>query len=199
MKRKVFFFITVLWLITSVLVIQSTYAKYLTTLSSEGSFDLASWEIVLNNQDIINNSNFTSTLSLTIPGTTYYSTGALVPTAVGYFQLDIDATNILLDVSYTVTCQFPNTNDITDLQIIGYSLGPNFTTTTNLTSPSSSITRTVSGRNSESIRIYIKWIDDNQVTFSNYSQVLDDDDDTDIAVNSGKGVIQVNVSFEQLH
>ena len=25
------------------------------------------------------------------------------------------------------------------------------------------------------------------------------DDDTDIAVNSGKGVIQVNVSFEQLH
>ena len=199
MKRKVFFFITVLWLITSVLVIQSTYAKYLTSLSSEGSINVASWDIALNNQDIINNSNFTSTLSLTVPGTTYYATGALVPTAIGYFDLNIDATNVILDVRYTVTCQFPATNDVTDLQIIGYSLGPSYSTTTNLSTPSAAITRTVIGGNSEDIRIYVKWIDDNQVTFSNYSQVLDDDDDTDIAIDGGSGVIQVNVSFEQLH
>ena len=198
MKRKIFFFITVLWLITSVLVIQSTYAKYLTALSSEGSVNLASWNIELNNQDVINSSNFSSTLNLTVPGTTYYNTGALVPTAIGYFDLNIDATNVALNVKYTITCPSPATNNITDLKIIGYSTSTNYSNITYLSSPSATITRTVAGTNTEDIRIFVKWVDDDQVTFSTYSQVLDDDDDTSIAVSNGNGAVLVNILFEQL-
>ena len=198
MKQKALLFITVLWLITSILVIQTTYAKYLTYLSSEGNFNIASWKIVLNNQDVIENANFSTTLSLHIPETNYYVANALVPSAIGYFDLNIDATNVLLDVRYTLTCQLPATNDVTDLKMIGYSLSTNYSNITYLNSPSASITRVIAGTNTEVIRVFVKWIDDNNVTFNNYAEVLNDVSDTTIAVNHGRGVIQANIVFEQL-
>lgn len=85
MKRKVVFILACLWFIISFLIIRVTYAKYLSTLGSSADIGIASWKILLNNQDIINNSDFTQNLSLVFPGNDYYIEDSIVPGAIRLF------------------------------------------------------------------------------------------------------------------
>ena len=46
-----------LWAIIAFLVIQSTYAKYVTSVNGTTNVDIASWNMLVNNQNILNDSN----------------------------------------------------------------------------------------------------------------------------------------------
>ena len=85
MKKRLLLFIAFLWFLCSFLLIQATYAKYLSSISSSTDVGIASWKIVLNNQDIIQNSNFSNNLNLVFPGNSYYSANTIVPGAMRIF------------------------------------------------------------------------------------------------------------------
>ncbi len=198
MKRKILLLLTSIWLISSILIIQITYSKYLTTLSSSGTIGIAYWNIVVNEQDINNNLDITNTIELNIPETDYYTNDVMVPNAVGYFDLNIDATNVLVDFKYTITVNFPSDNDVTDLKIIGYDEYDNHNNITYFSNSSVNLERNVLAQTNSVIRVYVKWIDDDGETLNDYSQVLNDVDDTMASVNSGTAKINANIRFEQL-
>ena len=82
MKKKMFLFLALLWFICSFLIIKATYAKYISSISSNTGVGISGWKLLLNDQDIIQNSDFSSSLELTFPGDTYYDEDVIVPGAM---------------------------------------------------------------------------------------------------------------------
>ena len=68
------------------MLIRSTYAKYLSAINSNANIGIEGWKISLNTQDITQNSNFSSNLSLTFPGDTYSTSGYIVPGSLRIFR-----------------------------------------------------------------------------------------------------------------
>ena len=58
MKKRVFLIFACLWIIISLLIIRSTYAKYLTSIDGGTNVNIAQWNLILNKQDILQNSDF---------------------------------------------------------------------------------------------------------------------------------------------
>lgn len=192
MKKRVILLLACLWSIIAFLVIKTTYAKYVTSVNGSTNIGIASWNMLVNNQDILANSDFSQTLSLTFPEETYHIAGYIVPDAVGYFDLTIDSTEVSLNYSYTITISTPVTSNVTDMKLKGYSLDGG-TTVTDLNAGVTQITNNVANNvNSVSIRVYVQWSDDSA------TETMNDITDTSVAVNSGKAVIQANINFEQI-
>lgn len=85
MKKRVLLILALLWFIISFLVIKVTYAKYLSSIDSNASIGISAWKIKLNNQDVIQNSDFSNNLELIFPGDDYYKEDTIVPGALRIF------------------------------------------------------------------------------------------------------------------
>jgi hypothetical protein len=192
MKKKVLLILACMWIIISFLVIKSTYAKYLSKLDADTNVNIASWKIRLNNQDIISNSDFSQNLELIFPGTNYANANVVVPRANGYFDLTVDASEVNLKFKYSVTCTLPSGNEIADMKISGYALEGNYNNIITVNSSLTAVEREVpASATSSTMRVFVQWED-------GAGTVLDDDDDTAIALQAKKARVQANVHFEQL-
>ena len=192
MKKKIVLFLACLWFIISFLIIQSTYAKYVTSVNGSTNVEISSWKMLVNNQDIMNNSNFSQTLSLTVEENAYHIANYIVPGGEGYFDLALDSSEVSLNFSYTITISNVSTSNISDIKLKGYSLDGG-TNITNLTGSTTQITNSVTNNvNSSSIRVYVEWNDDST------TENMNDVQDTTVANTNGKAVIQANISFEQI-
>ena len=193
MSKKITTTLAILWIMICFFIIQYTYAKYVTGIASSTNAEVATWSLTLNNQDILSNADFSTNLSLVFPGSEYYNANCVVPGAIGYFDLEVDSTNVTVPFKYTVTTSFATGNAITDMEIIGYSLnGSN--TITYLDNYHPSATNNVSAvTNSSSIRVYVQWVD------RTANENLNDIQDTAVATSHGSTIISVNVLFEQVH
>ena len=85
MKKRIILLLACLWAIIAFLVIQSTYAKYVTSVNGTTNVDIASWNMLVNNQNILNDSNFSQNLTLTFPEEQYHIADYIVPGAVRIF------------------------------------------------------------------------------------------------------------------
>ena len=191
MKKRIIFIFACLWIIISFMLIKSTYAKYLSAVNANANVSISVWNIVLNEQNIIKNSNFSSNLSLVFPGNDYYSEGFIVPGSIGYFDLTIDTSSVTMPFKYSVIASPDATTEISDIKVIGYSLDGNNDVINYLNEENSTIENSVSvDSQNSSIRVYMQWVDDD-------TETLDDDADTELALDGSKAVVLVNVLFEQ--
>ena len=111
----------------------------------------------------------------------------------GYFDLVVDTSEVNLAVRYTVTCTIPEDSDIPDAKIVGYSFPGQQNYITYIDSTQNSVSSSSAASvNTNTIRIYVSWNDDS------HTETLNDSQDTQIALNSGKALVNVNVLFEQL-
>ncbi len=85
MKKRIILIIALLWFVCSFLIIKATYAKYLSSISSNTGIGIVGWKILLNDQDITQNSDFTSNLELVFPGDDYSDEDVIVPGAMRIF------------------------------------------------------------------------------------------------------------------
>ena len=192
MKKRIFLIFACLWIIISLLIIRSTYAKYLTSIDGDTNVNIAQWNLILNEQDIIKNSDFSSTLSLEVPKTDYHIADYMVPGATGYYDLILDSSNVSLPFRFHITCSVDENSDIKDAKIIGYSRNGN-SQITYLDDSETEITDSVADTvDTCSVRVYVKWIDEDS------SETMNDTDDTSVAINSGKAIITTKISFEQI-
>ena len=158
---------------------------------SNTEVNVASWNIIINNQDIIENSDITSIVELTVPETSYNIEGYIVPGAIGYFDIAVDGSGVSVPFKYTVTSTLGTDNEISDLKIIGYSIGNNNNTITYLTQLNPNVELNVQPNTNSTVRIYVQWDDDSS------TQSLNDTSDTSLAEDEATGSIIVNVRFEQ--
>ena len=187
-KKKIIFFVALIALFYCVTFMQDTYAKYLSSATENAELTIARWSILINNQDVVNESNFTDTITPIFNGTTNIRSDVVAPTAQGYFELILNGENT--DVSFQYTIGIDTTDcEVADLKIVSYVID-NTTYTFNGTNVVGNMLLNDASR-TKTIRFNVEW-DDNALT-----QTMDNAADT-AATAEETAAFSVNVNLIQL-
>lgn len=191
LKQKAFLLIACISLFNCFNLIQDTYAKYSSDANASTNISIAKWNILINNNDIKNNKDFSNSVAAVFTGNENTNDGYIAPTAEGYFDVVVNASNV--DVSYNMNMDInvSNNSDVKDLVITGYTVnnGP----LTSLNTSSYTLTSNVSYSDSVRIytyRFYVKWDDSENSSMSN-------EEDTNTTINSGTAKFDIVTSFIQ--
>ena len=97
---------------------QASLAKY--RKQTEGNLEgtVAHWNIKLNGEDI--HREMTNIITPVINESNYTKTGVVAPGTTGYFNLAIDATDV--DVDFTYTISFESLNSLEDIKVTSYEI-----------------------------------------------------------------------------
>lgn len=190
-KQRIFLLIACFSLLNCFNLIENTYAKYSSDASASANISIAKWSILVNEQDINNNNNFTNKIVPVFTGNENIKDGVLAPTAEGYFDIVINSTNV--DVSYNSNINVKVSNDsaVKDLVITGYSV--NNGELISLNTSNYVLTDVYNFTDSNKIktyRFYVKWDDSSSATMNNTS-------DTYATTSDGKAKFDVNATFIQ--
>ena len=185
-KKKAFLMLACVWFIITFSVIQTTYAKYVTNLNANANISISYWNILVNNQNITENSDISAVMSVVLPGSEYAKSDVLVPGSTGYFDLNIDSSQVTVPFTATISTAINEASSLkTDFVVTGYSInGGEIIELTDTNSFTYSIGSDVSNT---LITIYTTWIDDG----------LDSTEDTSLGILGGTAILDVNVKFEQ--
>ena len=188
-KKKAFLLMACIWFIISFSVIQTTYAKYITNLDANANIAISYWNISVNDQNILESSDFSSLISPTIQRTDYSKADVIVPGGIGYFDLNIDSSKVSIPFTITVSSSINEASTLTsDFIVSGYSLD-NGATITDLADGVFSFSCDIAGNvDSTVIRVYTTWTDDG----------LDSKEDTALGISVGTAILDVNLKFEQI-
>lgn len=185
-KKKAFLMLACVWFIITFSVIQTTYAKYVTNLNANANISISYWNILVNNQNITENSDLSAVMTVVLPGNEYAKSDVLVPGSTGYFDLNIDSSQVTVPFTATISTAINEASSLkTDFVVTGYSInGGEIIELTDTNSFTYSIGSDVSNT---LITIYTTWIDDG----------LDSTEDTSLGILGGTAILDVNVKFEQ--
>lgn len=195
--KKITFILAMISLTICLSIIKTTYAKYLTSASGDASIQIARWKILVNNLDIQKNNELSSVIKPVFEGNENIASNVIAPTAEGYFDIIIDATNTDVSFDYEITTKKNETSSVSDLILSAYSIDDG--TKQNITNKDGQLKLTNSIKYNQEkktikLRIYLKWNDDetNGATMNNSS----DTTATEIDTNQAKTTI--NVKFIQV-
>lgn len=188
LNRKITFLLALLALFYCVSLIQSTYAKYLSTADADTNITIARWNVLVNNQDISQNSNFSEVLEPTFTGNENIKDGVIAPTATGYFDITLDGSTTDVSFSYDISFSEADDNTVTDLKITKYEIdGHSYT----YNGPISGNILLNDQNRALTVRVYVEWVDQTD------DETMTNVDDT-TAANSGVAKFKVNVNVIQL-
>ena len=189
-KRSYRFLIAFIFLFIFISLIQDSYAKYLTDAKANTNITIARWSILVNDEDITNNGNFSNTIEPVFTGNSNAASGILAPLSEGYFDIVLDYTNVDVAFDQEISLSHALDNTITDLMITKYNINAGNNVAVNATSTTISKTVLLSEVNRiETYRIYVKWIDGDGETMDNAADTL--------ATKNGKASIKIDISFIQ--
>lgn len=168
---------------------QSTYSKYKDQISGNTNIEIATWKIVINDEDISGKKSLTKNITPVLPGNEYIKEGVLAPGAEGYYDIIIDSSNIDVAFNYSITASLSEST-ISDLIITGYEINP--TDEPNILDYEEKISNDVDYKTeSITIRIYIKWDDSETNTMDNMA-------DTEITLNNSSISFKNYIEFNQI-
>ncbi len=170
---------------------QSTYSKYKDQISGDTNIDVASWKVVVNNEDISGKTELSKDINPTLPGNEYIKEGVLAPGATGYYDIIIDSSKIDVAFNYSITASPSEETDIKDLIITGYEINPS-DEEENILEYTDKISNDVDINTDKiTIRIHIKWDDSEEST-------MDNDADTEITINNDTISFSNYIEFNQI-
>ncbi len=185
-KRKMLFFVALISLFYCVSIMQDTYGKYLTSADANTELTIARWQILVNTQDIVNNSDFSEVVVPTFNGTQNIQSNVIAPTSVGTFDLLINANDTDVSFTYTISIDTSDCN-VTDLTITGYTLGGVYHTYDGSDITGDILLNDVN--KTVSITFDVEWTDGT-------GETMDNEDDTE-ASKDGTTSFDINVNFVQ--
>ena len=191
-KKFILFMIGLCFGIVFVIFIQ-IYAKYLTTADGNTSLTIASWNILVNNLSIKNNTDISNSIVPVFPGNKHISSDIIAPTAEGYFDLNFDFSHADVSFKYEITTSADEKSSVKDLVATGDSVDDgekiNFQ---DFNEPISDTIELSSNIKKRKIRIYIMWNDNAD------SQSMDNTADTISTSSENPALFHVNISFTQI-
>lgn len=191
-NKKLILFISCISLILCLLIVRQTYAKYMNTTQGNTNITIARWRILVNNQDIRNNPEITETITPVLLENEHIKPGVIAPTSEGYFDIIIDSSDVDVSFKYTITPSIQENSCVKDLNVTGYSLNSGEIIPVIDNAPISNNILYKDGVTTTSIRIHIKWTDDETATMDNKA-------DTQTTIDGTcKGNINVALNFIQL-
>ena len=99
----------------------NTYSRYVADTTGNLKMSFAQWQILVNNEDITNNSSSSVILTPVINENKYVESNKIAPSSSGYFDISIDPSNVDVSFNYSITLDVVNEN-IPDLIITKYAI-----------------------------------------------------------------------------
>lgn len=164
---------------------QASYAKYRRQATGNVTASIASWNIVINNETINNKTSLTSSITPTFDANPYVKEDSLAPGSTGYFDITINAEEVDVDFTYTITCAVNENTPLEDITFTSYEINGtshNFVTAGVVTG------NLLKNSSDTEIRIHFKWNDDATNTMSNQ-------DDTEYAIDEDNANTQIDVTI----
>lgn len=196
MKKKGFRVFTFLFLCVILLgalyYIPTTYAKYRKKVNGSVNFDMASWHILVNDEDIVGKTQLTNKIIPAFPGDEYTKENVIAPGVVGYYDIIIDPSATDVSFDYTILSESPSDSSVLDLVTLGYVLNP--VTGNEAITPvdAGGITGTLEHNSSAlTVRVFVEWDDSD-------TNIMDNVQDTQVAADStSKAYLNVTLTFTQ--
>lgn len=189
--KKFVFIFACLSLLFSITTFRETYAKYKTDISGSTTMSVARWRILVNNEDIRNNSESTLLITPVFTDNDNIADGYIAPTAEGYYDLVIDSTSADVSFSYSITNAVDTTSSVSDFIITGYSIDDGTVQSITNNAPITGSMFITDTQKTKTIRVYVMWNDGEGATMNNAMDTL--------ATESGvKAKMQVSINFTQL-
>lgn len=200
MTKKVRVLLLIMSLSLTLSIMSNTYSRYIADATGNVEVLFSKWQIMVNNSDITSNASSTIELVPVIEENVNIKANTIAPSSKGYFDIDIDPTNVGVSFNYTISLDVLNEN-MPDLMITKYSIidstymeGDNIQINT---LNSNTITGTLNYDNSVyqpfTIRVYFEWFEGN-------GELMNDAQDTLVATSTDITPslnITANISFEQ--
>lgn len=206
MHRKINFLIAFIALSVCLGIMSTTYSRYVSDTTGNIDMLFAKWQILVNTTDITTNNSSSIAFEPVIEENTYIASNTIAPSSKGYFDIDIDPTNVDVSFKYLITLNVVNEN-MPDLLIskyayipVGYVEGDPLETinlTTNEITESLVYDNTTENFKFEAkkIRVYFEWYEG---TGENMNDAADTAVGYQAATTEGvKLTINANIAFEQ--
>lgn len=81
-------------------VISNTYSKYINSLKNASKIHISNWNILINDQNVTEESDFTDTLEFELDESDHIEDDVIVPTSSGHFSVNLDSTGTDLPFDY---------------------------------------------------------------------------------------------------
>jgi len=193
-KRISFLLICCSLLAILALFISQIYAKYRTAVSGRAEIAISRWDIKLNGASIKNNQDISSKITPVFPGNENIASNVIAPTAEGYFDLNLDYTNVDVSFKYEISIETSQESAVSDLVITGYSInGGDKITVSDFSTPLTDTISLSDAVRTRSMRIFIMWNDDPDTSSMNN---IDDTSSTLQATNSA--ILNVKIALTQV-
>jgi len=182
----------------------NTYSRYVAGTTGDINASFSRWQILVNNHDITTNTNSTIPINPIIEDNEHIMANTLAPTSKGYFDIDIDPTNVDVSFRYIIDLNLDN-EFLPDLLLTRYAIVPrghNGSDPLNFVNLNgTSITDTLLFNNNINafrfqaftIRVFFEW-------YQGDDKILTDEEETAIALlaNEKSWRVEANISFEQV-
>lgn len=211
MKKRVKIVFAFTLLAISLCLTNNTYSRYIADSNGDVDIEFAKWQILVNNNDITDGNNAEMTFTPTIEPNENIAQNYIAPSSKGYFDIDIDHSNVDVSFNYTITLDIEN-EEIPDLMVTKYAVidstydetkGPTYLEIKD-NKISNDIIHKVSEDKKFTIRVYFEWYE-GQYEFMNEikNETMDDEADTIIGNKAAndeeiKFNINANISFKQI-
>lgn len=189
-KKKIIFFLALISMFYCVSLVQSTYAKYITSANAEAGLTIARWSILVNSKDVMTNSDFSSNISPIFTGNANIKDDVIAPTAQGYFDIVINGENTDVSFQYTINLDYALDNNVNDLKITKYTMN-NTDYTYNLGNDITGYVINNDLDKTRTIRFYVEWVEGDGETMNNEADTQ--------ATRGGNASFSANVNLIQLH
>lgn len=178
----------------------NTYSRYVADTDSNVVLELAKWQILVNENDITNNTTSSINLTPVIEENENVTNNTIAPSSKGYFDIDIDPTNVDVSFNYSINLNVLNEN-MPDLMISKYAILDNDYFEGDLVESTLLENNTITGTFDNTtpyqpftIRVYFEW-------YEGIDENMTDEMDTaignDAAVNDTNLQINATIQFEQ--
>lgn len=206
MKKRICFMMLLMSCSLCLCLMSSTYSRYVAGTTGNIDILFAKWQILINSEDIADANNSTISFTPTIEANSYVKENTIAPTSNGYFDIEIDPTNVDVSFRYTIDLEIDN-EDIPDLMITRYAILPSdyeegdVIEYTTLNEPVITDELLFDNETDDfsfdtfTIRVYFEW-------YEGDDELMDDDADTEIGIAAAEDdttfTINADISFEQI-
>ncbi len=190
--KKCILLIILIFILILIFFLIQIFAKYLTSASGDTAMNVARWNILVNDISIKSNTDISNTLAPVFPGNEHIASNIIAPTAEGYFDLNFDFSDADVSFEYEILTTVDENSVVKDLVTTGYSIDDGEEITfEQVNSPIKDTILLADTVETQKIRVYVKWNDDETATMDNVA-------DTMATTSETPALLHVNISFTQI-
>lgn len=206
MVKKIQFILAFISLSICLSLMSSTYSRYIADATGNIEMLFAKWQILVNNTDITDGLSSAITFTPIIEENEHIASNVVAPSSKGYFDIEINPTNVNVSFEYSITLNIENEN-IPDLMITKYAIIPPsyiegdplefITLEDNVITNNLYFDKTTPAFQFEifTIRIYFEW-------YEGEDKLMSDEEATEIGILAAtedlKFIINASISFKQI-